>query len=154
MHAIRHRLSTAFVWALVPLIAVGGMPRISCICPGGQHKLFCDKPLDKACCQATSEQPSNRSCCHKSAGHGPARKLQQSAGATLTNAGCTRYLVSPSVPTLQKIVSTPNPLPDWATFDPAPALLAVLSSASVSECDRDYALPVPDLIIAHQVFLI
>lgn len=164
MRAFRKRLSTAFVWALVPFTVVSGIPRIGCLCADGQHKLFCGKQLATACCANGAAQSSACPCCHNAGLAKPAKPAActhcrtpdspRPDETTVSQTGCTRYFVTPDVPTIQKVVSAPHPLPELAAFDLVPNIRTLSAVAPVREPARDSDLPVPDLLIAHQVFLI
>jgi hypothetical protein len=62
--------------------------------------------------------------------------------------------VSPVVPTIEKSVAAPNLLAEWATLEIVPDLLTTLAAVPARDLVRNPDLPVPDLVIAHQVFLI
>ena len=170
MKTFRKRRSFAIVWAMVALTLAGGMPREGCVCANGRHKIFCGKQFAKECCQKNGQTKSGKcSCCYKSE---TAQESSSAACADASTAGCpsrdrstptdtsvsskccSRYTVSPVVPTVEKNVAAPNSLSEWAALEFAPNLVAISASVSVRELVRNPDLPVPDLVIAHQVFLI
>jgi hypothetical protein len=170
MKTFRNRRSLAIVWVMVALTLVGGMPREGCVCANGQHKIFCGKQFAKACCQKNGPTKSGRcSCCHQaevaanssssacadaSTDGCPNRDRHAPSETSVSNKCCTRYTVSPVVPTVEKIVAAPNSLSEWAVLDFVPNLVTFSVAVSGRELGRNPDLPVPDLVIAHQVFLI
>lgn len=36
------------MWAMIPLMVFGSLPRVGCICANGQHKFFCERHLTRA----------------------------------------------------------------------------------------------------------
>jgi hypothetical protein len=164
VRVFQNRLSAAFVWAMVPFTIVSGIPRIGCICADGQHKLLCGKQLTAACCQDAETEAPSCPCCAKSESAQrlesvPAKsccgqKAERPAGATVSKTCCTRYLVSPVVPTVAKIVLAPHPLPEWMVLEFVPAPGNSAAAIPVRDMLRSPDLPVSDLVILHQVFLI
>jgi hypothetical protein len=63
-------------------------------------------------------------------------------------------MTSPVVPTVEKNVPTPNALHDLAVLDFVPSWTIIEVAAPAADAVRNPHLPVPDLVIAHQVFLI
>src|SRR5882672_7391185 len=77
----KSRFTTVLMWAMIPFIVFGSLPRMGCICADGQHKIFCQRHLQGAkaggcvCCERQtaaadafgtekSSVPSGRhSCC-------------------------------------------------------------------------------------------
>src|SRR5262245_27590301 len=39
------RIAKVLMWAMVPLVVFGSLPRMGCICADGQHKTFCQRHL-------------------------------------------------------------------------------------------------------------
>jgi hypothetical protein len=165
MPSVRDRLWIAALWAMMPVTLVSGMPRLGCICANGQYKLFCERllhfggphegqpsPTSGCCCCRKSHadrhaaMKSVAECCCHAAGGASARLRAQSCCKPVIG----MPTVAPAVlrilaPDLGGQMSLVCPL-DF--LQPAPV---VTSSAGMA---RNPELPVPDLIIAHQVLLI
>jgi hypothetical protein len=169
MRTFRNRRAVIVVWTMVALTLVSGVPRIGCVCANGQHKLFCGKQFVKTCCQDGAAQNGNCPCCHGSelagvTGHascggessgGCTNHAQNSGdGKSISSRCCTRYMASPVVPTVEKNVPTPNALHDLALLDFVPNWTIAEVAAPARDTVRNPQLPIPDLVIAHQVFLI
>src|SRR6266478_4078896 len=39
----KSRFTIVMMWAMVPLVVFGSLPRIGCVCANGQHKAFCER---------------------------------------------------------------------------------------------------------------
>ena len=74
MRVFRHKLSRMAVWGMVPLMVVGGLPRVGCVCADGQHKVICERlsQADAAgireSADAGSESRNKRECCRNAGG--------------------------------------------------------------------------------------
>lgn len=82
----KSRFTTIVMWAMIPLIVFGSLPRMGCLCANGQHKFFCDRQRSGdvdgrcACCYGRTtaksaarhetQNPSARgmACCRQSRG--------------------------------------------------------------------------------------
>src|SRR5258708_3016699 len=53
----KSKFSIAVMWAMIPLMVFGSLPRIGCICANGQHKFFCERHLPGA-------QDAQCTCCY------------------------------------------------------------------------------------------
>jgi hypothetical protein len=62
----KSKLKIALMWAMIPLMVFGSLPRIGCICANGQHKFFCQRHLTGAhdaqctCCYGRPTASSER----------------------------------------------------------------------------------------------
>ncbi len=52
----KSRFTIVMMWAMIPLIVFGSLPRMGCVCANGQHKVFCERHR-----QGTARGP--RTCC-------------------------------------------------------------------------------------------
>lgn len=39
----KSRFTIVMMWAMIPLIVFGSLPRMGCVCANGQHKFFCER---------------------------------------------------------------------------------------------------------------
>jgi hypothetical protein len=39
----KSRFTIVMMWAMIPLIVFGSLPRMGCVCANGQHKVFCER---------------------------------------------------------------------------------------------------------------
>lgn len=153
----------AVTWALIPLLLVGSLPRVSCLCADGEHKLVCERVL-----LASSQSPvrthqlsaSRRSCCH-----GTSATRQN---AVASKACCAQRRVA----TCDENGQSCRPLFDVPAFVAAVAttipdhhsdvsgIVVTTSSLVVQRARQNYrrecrqSWPAPDLVIAHQSLVI
>ena len=163
----KSRFSIALIWALAPLMAFAGLPRIGCICTqNGLHKFYCQRNRTVvvqercSCCygrQAAgndiSEDTGNcaangMSCCG-------AKRVARGDGSPVVGANCPcRPVIDQSV-----VVATAKSLLDLDQSDRTPLVLAAIPAfvlvAAVS-CDhaRGDLPPPPDLVTTLGVLLI
>jgi hypothetical protein len=57
MSVHRSRFAVALMWAMIPLMVFGSLPRVGCICASGQHKFFCERHL-------SSPDDARCTCCY------------------------------------------------------------------------------------------
>jgi hypothetical protein len=165
------RFSVFMMWALIPLTVVGSLPRIGCICANGNHKLFCQRHLNRRCLDH-SESAGNSAlcaCCYKSAATHASRPTTSLSRAVAgcchhnhrpsneksVKAGCCTPLVGiPVLPPVAQNVAAPDLSAAQALLIDTIDLLAMPATFPTRVSVRNPDLPVPDLVIAHQVFLI
>lgn len=164
MHTLRHYLRATVIWLMVPVTLFAGTPRVGCVCANGEHKVICERHLSSCCRNA--EQGSGEkgpcSCCHK--GHAAQEKRNQASsgcckspdgcpnGQTTSEPCCKPVTIKPLLPPVAQHVDLLD-VGFVALFFPSVELLQVTVSPT-RETVWNPALPVPDLVIAHQVFLI
>lgn len=176
MHQFRNALSTAVVWAMLPLTLLGGMPRLGCVCANGRQKLCCDCQRSGSCGRAENGSAAGPSaCCGRSAGGSAA--TQAAVPQPEACAGCCGHSDSTTRPGQPSQVQPPverccqgvvfhTALPSVAETATAPShdwqpLLAptldqprtAVVCAAVEQT-RQSTLPVTDLLIAHQILRI
>ena len=39
----KSRFTIVMMWAMIPLVVFGSVPRMGCVCANGQHKVFCER---------------------------------------------------------------------------------------------------------------
>jgi hypothetical protein len=39
----KSRFTIVMMWAMIPLVVFGSLPRMGCVCANGQHKIFCER---------------------------------------------------------------------------------------------------------------
>lgn len=172
MRTIRKYLWATLIWAMVPVTLVAGTPRMACICANGQYKEFCERHLNP-CCRTGRDQTTEKglcSCCHK---HELAKSRRTAADKSETVAGCCQshrstgcpggqaqsercckpVAVVPLLPPVVQILVLPDLTP-MALLVSSDNLLQATMVSPTRESAWNPALPVPDLVIAHQVFLI
>jgi hypothetical protein len=159
------RIAKLLMWAMVPLIVFGSMPRMGCICADGQHKTFCQRHLQGnragacVCCEGrmaaadacgTEKPPApagKHSCCQSAGGKCPAGR------PSLTQGRPCRPVVDRT-----EIVTSAKAALDLDGVDHTPLFVAVeFLPAIVSSIEVDYArelLPPPDLVTTLGVLLI
>src|SRR5262249_54873770 len=150
------------MWAMIPLIVFGSMPRMGCICADGQHKMFCQRHLqgDRSggcvCCEGhravgirePAAPPGKHACCQAAGG-------KCSSGCpSLTEGRPCRPVVDRT-----EIVASAKAALDLDRVDAAPLFAAVeLLPAVVTPVAADFfrgeSLPPPDLITTLGVLLI
>lgn len=163
MRPTRPQSLKALTWALIPLLMVGSLPRVSCLCADGEHKLLCERalfsvgqsamdPTQKAsrhpCCRAAGAPriaiASQKSCCQRQTSAATCDEIGQSCRplfdvpafvATATNV-LSDHLADIAGPIAEKI--TP----------------AVRLAADACRQERWHITPAPDLVIAHQSLVI
>lgn len=172
MRAIRTHLWAFAIWGMIPLTVIAGTPRIACLCANGQYKHFCNRLSQccrgevetpagdgvSSCCRTSRRTKSERTaaaksdsvagCCH----HGPTRKCGQGQQAH-SGRCCNPVAVMPLLPP----VAQQPVIPDLAPVAILALSVDLLQASVISpahESAWNPALPVPDLLIAHQVFLI
>lgn len=143
---------------------------MACICANGQYKEFCERHLNP-CCRTGGDQTTEKalcSCCHK---HELAKSRRTAADKSETATGCchgstrcsggqahpgrccTPVAVVPLMPPVVQILVMPDLTPT-ALLVSSNNLLQAMVVSPTRESAWNPALPVPDLVIAHQVFLI
>jgi hypothetical protein len=159
------RITKVLMWAMIPLIVFGSMPRMGCICADGQHKTFCQRHLQgnragacvccegrlgaaDACAIEKPRAPAGRhACCQSAGGKCPA------GCPSLTQGRPCRPVVDRA-----EIVTSAKAALDLDRVDHTPLFVAVeLLPAIVSSVEVDYArelLPPPDLVTTLGVLLI
>lgn len=167
MPFLREHLWVGLLWGMIPLTLVSGMPRQGCICANGDYKLFCDgnhgscghaddenscKSESCCCCHkshhdgiSVSRADIGSGCCHRSANSRPCAARSQHC--------CTPVVGMTVLPRVAEQVS----VPDFNLQSLLVYVLDVLPSPAGSPIPvsaRSADLPVPDLVIAHQVLLI
>lgn len=170
MSTTRNYLWQAAIWTMIPVTLFAAMPRIACICATGQQKLFCEQ-LSKTCGSRRdmhAVEKGMRSCCRKeqlahvrndaAAGTGPAsdccrRATTSPRGQVRSQRCCTPVVVAPVFPPVSQSLAMPDLTP-MALLVSIDDLLPAVVKPPARESAWNPALPVPDLLIAHQVFLI
>src|SRR5258708_29391066 len=96
----KSKFSIAVMWAMIPLMVIGSLPRIGCICANGQHKFFCERNL-------SGSHDTQCTCCYG---------RQTTASATAGNVrGCPASVLTCCG---AKRVSKANDSPAFATDCP------------------------------------
>ncbi len=170
MHSARGRLQVVMLWSMVPLTFLSSMPRIGCICANGDYKLFCDGHYG-TCCQQVTKGPSDSHaccCCHRS--HRASAEGNVSADGNSTKDCCHRSggghsRVAPAkrcctpvagmtvLPRASQPVSVPDVRAQLLQFCLVDSFQSPVGFPAVVST-RSPDLPVPDLVIAHQVLVI
>jgi hypothetical protein len=165
MYTRKSRITKFMLWAMIPAIVFGSLPRMGCICADGQHKTFCQRHLKGTneagcvCCERhvaganarRAEKPAaagRHACCQRAVGQG--------------NPGCPELCAGhPCKPVVDRteIVTSAKLALDLDRIDQTPVFGAVeLLPALVSSVAADYAcgkpVPPPDLITTLGVLLI
>jgi len=160
------RITKVLMWAMIPLIVFGSMPRMGCICADGQHKMFCQRHLQGSrsggcvCCQGLKAS-ANACASHQSATPSERPACCQSAGGKCAS-GCPSLTEGrPCRPVVDRsdIVTAAKAALDLDRVDAAPMFAAVeLLPAVVAPVAADFfrgeSLPPPDLITTLGVLLI
>jgi hypothetical protein len=169
MKTLRKHSWQMLIWAMVPVTLFAGIPKLGCICINGQYKLFCERHLS-GCCRGESKPSAGKGlcpCCHKGqladarkaadtdkpvAGccHGPAKRV---GGQAHSERCCKPVVGIPLLPPVVQHVAVPD-LTLFALLAPSVDLLQGAVVSPTRESAWNPTLPVPDLLIAHQVFLI
>jgi hypothetical protein len=165
-----HRISVVLLWGLILLTFVGSLPRIGCLCADGRQKLFCCGASDRCCAllghRADSLEP--RSCCRKGSSVASASPVGTKAGGcphcgrngsrrpapvSLSSRGCVPLVGIPLLPPVETSVAPTAAAIQSLWIEPIdraePAIAVPQGRAT-----RNRHLPIPDRLIAHQVFLI
>jgi hypothetical protein len=156
------RITKVLMWAMIPLIVVGSMPRMGCICADGQHKMFCQRHLQGnrtggcVCCQGQKAVADG--CATK---HSPTQGCCQSAGGKCSSECPSLAEGRPCRPVVDRndIVTATKAALDLDRVDAAPPFAAVeLLPAVIAPVAADFfrgeSLPPPDLITTLGVLLI
>jgi len=156
------RITKVLMWATIPLIVFGSMPRMGCICADGQHKMFCQRHLQGnrtggcVCCQGlkaaadgcAAKHSATQGCCRSVGGKCP------SGCPSLTEGRPCRPVVDRSdIVTVAKSaldLDRGDAAPIFAAIEPAPAVVAPVAK----DFFRGESLPPPDLITTLGVLLI
>lgn len=167
MDSIRRFLWSALLWAMLPVTFVSGLPRMGCICANGDYKLSCDGHRGN-CCQHEAPESHAHCCCgraHRSSsaqssptksdagGDCCRRSARHQKGIAPSKRCCTPIVLSSVLSKGAHPVSIPN-------LEAHPWLISSNDfwrspvSSPISMSMRSHHLPVPDLVIAHQVLLI
>jgi hypothetical protein len=164
-----HQPSAAILWALIPLTILGSLPRIGCICANGRQKLFCGGMADPCCVQHRNpvRPPGQRACCRTLSSAAPAsqnatkvgacphcrRNDSRSSSPSFAPRCCVPVVGVPLLPPVLKSgLPTNAPVPPLWIDGPNSAGTSVVASGD--QATRNLNLPIPDLLIAHQLLLI
>lgn len=153
------RFTIVMMWAMIPLIVFGSLPRIGCICANGQHKTFCERHR-----QGTARGPCT--CCdharmaESSKAAPEARKCEASSVESACdnpafdlNRPCRAVVDRTVVLSLAKVVLDLDQ-PDHATVFITNELVSVAGPTIAAEHTRRELLPPPDLVVTLGVMLI
>jgi hypothetical protein len=164
------RVSVVFVWGLILLTFVGSLPRTGCLCANGRQKLFCGG-TSESCCGAHKRSvklPERRSCCRAASIAAGTSRTDAKAGTcphcrrngsrapvspSLSKRCCVPLVGIPLLPPVEKEIARTVAPVQWlwiAGSNVAESAIAVPHDQAA--CNRH--LPIPDLLIVHQVFLI
>ena len=160
------RITKVLMWAMIPLIVFGSMPRMGCICADGQHKIFCQRHLQGnrsggcVCCQGMNAAVDG-SAKHESPKTADRSGCCQAAGGKCSS-GCPSLSEGrPCRPVVDRsdIMSAAKAVLDLDRVDAAPLFSAAESSPAVmtpvaADFFRGESLPPPDLITTLGVLLI
>ncbi|MGE5195129.1 MAG: hypothetical protein ACM3U2_21760 [Deltaproteobacteria bacterium] len=154
------------MWALIPLIVLGTLPRMGCICADGTHKFFCQRHLQGTrsggcvCCDGRSTatdapeggKPAGaagrHTCCHAAPGKTSSHCLEFSTGRPCRPVIDRLELLTAGKAALDLDRVAQSPLSVAA--EPMPALVPCVAAETV----RGELLPPPDLVITLGVLLI
>ena len=157
------RITKVLMWAMIPLIVFGSMPRMGCICADGKHKMFCQRHLQGnrtgpcICCNGRTAPADVCARSHRAAiGHSCCQSRAGKCSSGCPSLGEGR----PCRPVVDRteVVTSAKPALDLDRVDAAPLfaavelLPAVITPVEVS-CFR-VELPPPDLITTLGVLLI
>jgi hypothetical protein len=160
------KFSIAVMWAMIPLMVFGSLPRIGCICANGQHKFFCERHLN------SDQGAAQCSCCygrHTVAG-GTATDVRSCSTGEMSCCGAKRLAKDNESPSFagdcpcRSVVDRPlviaavKVLLDLDQADHTPLFLAALPAfVLVPGVSFDHARgdpPPPDLVTTLGVLLI
>ena len=178
MEIIVRAVQTGLVWLTAVTTLVGSVPHFDCLCPNGQHKLFClgisasptgcccggsccsSSESGKCCCQARESSPEARAkhlrCCCES-------QRQTSAdapgpGLQVKGSCCQKTVIRDELVGVSPTKESPkqNGADGFSVVLPPLALVHALPVVSESWLSwHRYDLPPPtDLVITLQHFLI
>lgn len=162
----KSKFSIAVMWAMIPLMVFGSLPRIGCICANGQHKFFCERHLTRAhdaqcsCCYGRQTAPSATAAKSGSCPNGvmnccAAKRVTHHDGspAFATDCPCRPVVDRPVV------IAAVKALLDLDRVDQTPLFLAtapifeLVPSVSLDHA-RGNLPPPPDLVTTLGVLLI
>jgi hypothetical protein len=156
----KSRFTIVMMWAMIPLIVFGSLPRMGCICANGQHKVFCERHREGtaggqcACCDHAKLMASSKAgpdanvCCRS---HGDESVCESPA---LDTSRPCRPIVDRAVLLTAAKSSLDR---DGSAHTPLFVAVQLLPSAGPSiAADYTHAdlLPPPDLVITLGVMLI
>jgi hypothetical protein len=160
----KSRFTIALLWAMIPLTVFGSQPRMGCICANGQHKLFCQRHLQRdtdrrcTCCYGKDtadpaaddgvQGPRKASCCACNGTTGKSdRPSVQSDRPCRPVLDKTIYLTGPKWSLdLDRLGAAPL----FLAFESRP----VIERSIVAGGHRGELLPPPDLVVTLGVLLI
>ena len=163
----KSRFSIAVMWAMIPLMVFGSLPRIGCICANGQHKFFCERHLTSAqrvpqcsCCygrQAASNETSGdtHSCPMSGTTCCGAKRVAKNSGspAFATDCPCRSVVDQTVVITAVKAVLDLDPASHTALVLAAVPAFVVVPAVCFDHARGDLPPP-PDLVTTLGVLLI
>ncbi len=161
----KSRITKVLLWAMIPLVVFGSLPRMGCVCADGQHKTFCQRHL-----QGT--KAGECVCCERHAVAADAREKTDKPTAPAARHTCCQGRVDKSIsghpelnsnrpckPVVDQLVLLTaakssfdriDHAPLFATVGPLPALVSCVAAEFV----RGESLPPPDLVTTLGVLLI
>src|SRR5262245_52510674 len=157
------RITKVLKWVMIPLIVLGSMPRMGCVCADGQHKMFCQRHLQGnrtggcVCCQGMkaagdgchSATPVDKPACCQTAG----RKCASGCPSLTEGRPCRPVVDRSDIVTAAKAaldLDRVEAAPMFAAVELLPAVIAPVAT----DFFRGESLPPPDLITTLGVLLI
>ena len=155
----KSRFTIVMMWAMIPLIVFGSLPRMGCVCANGQHKVFCERHR-----QGTARGPCT--CCDHAklmaSSHGG--RDANDCGALGDQSKCDSPAIDTSRPCRPVVdralllTAAKSSLDlDQAAHTPlfiAAELLPASSPSIAADSTHGGLLPPPDLVITLGVMLI
>jgi hypothetical protein len=155
----KSRFTIVMMWAMIPLIVFGSLPRMGCVCANGQHKTFCQRHQQGTaggrcvCCEHARAMASSK-----------AAHDTDVCGSQVDKAGCDGPAFDtgrPCRPVVDRAVllTTTKSLLDLDRVNHTPLFVAaeLLPNSGISiavDYTHGELLPPPDLVITLGVMLI
>jgi hypothetical protein len=164
MGTIRNVVRLGLLWSAALLTPIAGTPRIDCVCPNGQVKVFCLSFFVRSadcCCGGSCCGPreSSAGACHKGASCCSHARQQRNdpGGSRISGKPCHKTVVEAKLQSVPPASPASEEQPTAVALALAPALLLPDAPA-----DRGCFLsrhasdgpPPPDLVITLQHFVI
>jgi hypothetical protein len=147
-HALQRSIWIGIIWSMLPFTLASGMPRLGCVCANGQYRLFCARLFRTPAIANPAARSAGCCCCRKSGSDS-----QSHSAARVAGKGCCKPIVAATVlPSAPERVAAPA-VCQWSAARVCDRRPWVVNPYRDCEAHRA-RLPVPDLVIAHQVLVI
>jgi hypothetical protein len=163
----KSRITKVVLWAMIPLVVFGSLPRMGCVCADGQHKTFCQRHLqgtkagECVCCERhdvavdareKTDKPTapaaRHTCCQGRIGKSSSGRPELNSDRPCKPVVDQLVLLTAAKSSID--LDRIDHAPLFATVEPLPALLRCVTVESI----RAESLPPPDLVTTLGVLLI